>query len=207
MKLGLKNRIRRLPKVKITIPFCLLILTLYLLDFRNALIPTLLAVSIHESAHILAIHMLGGRIDAIELKAAGIAVNVPELQYISYLKETIIAAAGPAAGILAAAVASVTAKVFGFSFLNYFIGINLVITAINLLPVFPLDGGRIILSLGLRFLSIRAAYAISYAFSLVSIGVLAGICIYLAAFGRLNPSLVVFSGYVALCGIRSRPTP
>ena len=203
----MKDKMKQFPKIKITIPFCFLVAALYLLDFKNAFFPTLIAISIHEAAHIMAIHLLGGKVDRISLAAAGISVNVPELRYISYLKETIIAAAGPIAGIFTAIVATVAAKMLNITFLNYFIGINIVITAINLLPVFPLDGGRIILSLGLRFLSIRAAYAISYIFSIISIGVLAGGCVYLAAFGRLNPSLVIFSGYVALCGIKSRPIP
>ncbi len=196
---------KELPKIRITLPFCLLIAVMYILDFGKVFAPTFIAVVIHESAHLLAIRLTGGRIDRIDIKAFGISVNVPELQYMSYSKEIIIAAAGPCAGILTATLATVAAKLLSLYSLGYFIGINIVITLINLLPVYPLDGGRIILSLGLKLFSLRVAYAISYILSLLSIGALLGVCIYLATLGRLNPSLVIFSGYVALCGIRFRP--
>ncbi len=197
---------KKKPQIKISIPFFILIASMYALDFGKVFFPTAIAVIIHEASHILAVRFVGGRIDRVEIKACGISVNVPELSYMSYTKEIIIAAAGPIAGVITAILATVAAETLGIYSMNYFAGINVVITAINLLPVFPLDGGRIVLSFGLKLFSLRAAYAISYILSLVSIGALVGICTYLAFCGELNPSLVVFSGYVAICGIKFRPT-
>ena len=191
------------PKIRISIPFCILISVMYVLDFGKVFLPTFIAVLLHEAAHILAVRLVGGEIDKIDIRAFGVSVNVPGMEYLSYSKEIIIAAAGPLAGILTASLAFATAKVFGIYSLGYFIGINIIITAINLIPVFPLDGGRIVLCFLLKIFSVRCAYVISYILALLAVGILCGICIALAHFGRLNPSLVLFSGYVALCGIKA----
>ena len=176
---------------------------MYVLDFGQVFLPTFIAVFLHEAAHIIAIKLVGGEIDKIDIRAFGISVNVPGMEYLSYSKEIIIAAAGPLAGILVASIAYATAKVFGIYSLGYFIGINIIITAINLIPVYPLDGGRIVLCALLKIFPVRCAYIISYILAILAVGTLCGICIALACFGRLNPSLVLFSGYAALCGIKA----
>jgi len=197
---------RSFPKIRVTLPFCVLLAIMYLLDLGNVFLPTLFAVIIHEAAHILAIYSLGARPDRIDIRARGISVNVPNMEYMSYLKEIIIAAAGPLAGIVTAGVGLLAAKFFDLHSLDFFTGINVVVTAINLVPVYPLDGGRIMLALMLKCLPLRAAYTVSYVLSALSVGALCGICIYLASIGRLNPSLVVFASYVGLCGIKA-PRP
>ena len=194
---------KMLSKLKISLPFCVLISVMYVLDFGKVFVPVLLAVLLHESAHILAIKLMGYRIEKVDVRAFGISVKVEGIEYIPYTKEIIIAVAGPLAGVVTACVFLVAAKSFGIYSLGYFTGVNIVITAINLLPVYPLDGGRIVLCTLAKFMTHRAAYTIAYILSIVSAGVLFGLCIYFASVGRLNPSLVIFSSYVAICGIRA----
>lgn len=195
---------RKMPKIRISIPFCILVATLYALDFGNVFLPAFVAIMIHEVSHIAAIRLTGASFDRIDIRAFGVSVNVPELIYMPYSKEIIIAAAGPLAGFLTAATALLAANVFGFMVPRYFIGINVLISLINLIPVYPLDGGRIALSLSLKLFSMRAAYVISSVLSILSTGVLFGICAACAAKGNLNPSLVIFSLYVAACQIKLR---
>ena len=196
---------KKFPEIKISIPFLILLAILYIMDINAAFLPTLIAVCIHELAHIIAIKFCGGTVKKVDVRAFGIRIDVPELQFISYSREIIIAAAGPAAGIITAVCASAAARFFDVGFLNFFSGVNLVISAINLIPVYPLDGGRIVLSLALSFLSLRAAYFINYVMTLLSIGMLSGLCVTLMFCDLLNPSLLVFSLYIALCGINFRP--
>ncbi len=193
------------PKLKISIPFFCLIAFLYVMDFRNVLFPTLVAIFAHELSHIVAIHFCGGTVDLIDICAFGVRVNVPELRFMSYKREIIIAAAGPLAGIIIASCAIATAKFLGIKSLDYFIGVNLVITVINLIPVYPLDGGRIALSALLMLFSMRFAYTVSYILAILSVSVLFALCAATAAVGELNPSLVIFSMYIAICGAKFRP--
>lgn len=195
----------RFPKIKISIPFLCLIAFMYMLDFKSAFIPTFFAVLLHELSHIAAIRLCGGTVDAIDIRAFGIRANVPELRFMSYRKEIIIAAAGPCAGILTAMGATATADIFNINSLDYFIGVNIVITAINLIPVYPLDGGRVVLSLMLMLLPVRCAYVISYILAIISIGALLGLCALLAMRQVLNPSLVIFALYIGVLGARFRP--
>ena len=194
---------RLFSKIKVSLPFCILVSVMYVLDFGRFFVPVFLAVSIHELSHILAIKLLGYKVERADVRAFGISVKVEGLEYIPYTKEIIIAAAGPLAGVVTASLSLGAAKIFGIYSLVYFAGINIVITAINLLPVYPLDGGRIVLCTLAKFLTHRAAYTVSYALSILSAGVLFGLCAYFASVGSLNPSLVIFSSYVALCGIRA----
>ena len=193
------------PKVSVSLPFFILLAVVYIFDRNAAFVPTFIAVFIHELSHIIAIKLCGGSIEKVDIRAFGIRIDVPELEYISYRHEIIIAAAGPAAGIITAVCATAAAKAFDVDFLHFFSGVNLVISAINLIPVYPLDGGRIILSIVLSFMSLRAAYFVSYLMTLLSVGLLSGLCIALAFYGLLNPSLLVFSAYIAVCGISFRP--
>ncbi|MBR5542964.1 MAG: site-2 protease family protein [Oscillospiraceae bacterium] len=194
----------KISKVHISIPFFVLLALLYVFDFGEVFFPAMLAVFLHEAAHLFAIRCFGGTIEKIDIRAFGIRVNVPELKYMSYKKEIIIAAAGPLAGIVAAGVSLLAANIFKSEGLFFFAGINFVITAINLIPVFPLDGGRITLSLMLWLFSVRFAYVVNYVLTIVSIGVLLGVCVVLAINGSLNPSLVIFSMYISICGIKHR---
>ena len=141
---------------------------------------------------------------SIDIRIFGIRADVPELRLMSYRREIIIAAAGPLAGIVTAGCAAVTARFFDVTGLNYFIGINLVVSAINLIPVYPLDGGRIVLSLALSLFSLKFAYILCRTLSFLAIFGLLLLCVAIGIEGTLNPSLVIFSLYIAICGIRFR---
>ncbi len=192
-------------KIKVSIPFVLLIAVMYILDSGNVFIPTFFAVIIHELSHIAAIFLCGASIDVIDIRAFGIRVNVPELSCRPYKKEIIIAAAGPLAGIITASLGFAAANLLHTAIFDYFIGVNVLITAINLIPVYPLDGGRIVLGTILQHIPVRAAYTISYILAIVSIGTLFGLCTFLAFRDAINPSLVIFTAYIALCGIKAHP--
>ena len=193
-----------LPKMRISIPFVLLLASLYALDFGKVFTPTFFAVLIHESAHILATRLCGGTVSSIDIRIFGIRAEVPELRLMPYKREIIIAAAGPLAGIVTAGCAAVTANLFAVTGLNYFIGMNLVVSAINLIPVYPLDGGRIVLSTALSLFSLKFAYILCRTFAFLAISGLFLLCAVLGVEGTLNPSLMIFSLYIAVCGIRFR---
>ncbi len=191
-------------RFSVSIPFCLLIAVLWLLDLGGAFLPTFLAIVIHELGHIAAIKACGGTIERLDIKIFGAKIHVPELSLMSYGKEITIAAAGPAAGLLAAGGAFAAACVLKTNAFDFFIGVNIAITAINLIPVYPLDGGRIVLSGLLSLFSVRAAYAVAYAVSIISVAAMFSLCIALAMKGMLNPTLALFAGYIAICSITRR---
>lgn len=96
----------------------------------------LLAFPLHEAGHLLALRLLGerGRIGG----GLGVAVKMPPS--VQGWRSATVAAAGPCANLLALWLAlrcgwQVAAQV------------NFVLATVNLLPILPLDGGRIVLGL------------------------------------------------------------
>lgn len=88
----------------------------------------LLFSSLHEMGHIIALIAVGGKIDRITLSFYGLA-----LKYncqLSNIKELIVIMLGPVVNL-----------VFYIIFKD---DINLILFVLNILPIYPLDGGRII---------------------------------------------------------------
>lgn len=102
------------------------------------ILPLLIAVLVHEIGHLVAILSLGGKIRSIAFNMGGMTIDYDSFSF-TYLKDIICAVSGPFAGILFAYAAS-------FLGLTVFSGICFSINIFNMLPVRPLDGGRIMYS-------------------------------------------------------------
>ena len=109
-----------------------LVLGLMLLLFPlRFLAGVLLAALIHEAGHIIAIRLTGGQVYRMELHANGARIATSPMEP---GKEILCALAGPLAG----AVTILAWRVFPELALA-----GLVQTVFNLLPIYPLDGGRV----------------------------------------------------------------
>ena len=94
----------------------------------------LLACAIHELGHYLAIRALGGEVEVLRLTGLG-AVMVPRGMF-GYREECLIALAGPAASLALALLSAPVEETLA--------GVSLVLGLFNLLPLAPLDGGRVL---------------------------------------------------------------
>lgn len=89
---------------------------------------------LHELGHITAIRLLGGRLHGFSGGGQGFALAVNGL---SYKAELWVALAGPAVNLLLA----LLFWLWGSAFYCF---ANLALAAMNLLPILPLDGGRVL---------------------------------------------------------------
>jgi Zn-dependent protease len=132
-------------------------------------------VALHELGHSMVALALGGRVRAITLTFIGGVSEIEEMPRHG-LREALVAFAGPAVSFLLALAGWLLAHgarpgsqiALGLVLLAR---LNLVIGAFNLLPAFPLDGGRVLRSLlearlG-RFRATRAATVVSKAMAVV----------------------------------------
>lgn len=122
-------------KFKVSVGFLLAIAAIIYLDGQGLVFWCMLACLLHEAGHLAAINILGGRVQAVHLRAIGAEMKLDTHHPLSYGKEAAAALAGPAVS-LAAAWISAQFRCFLFA------GINLSFGVLNLIPASSLDGGR-----------------------------------------------------------------
>jgi len=106
------------------------------------LLPTvLLPIAAHELSHVLVLSLLGQRIKGIEAEAGGLCIRYDG--NCSAAGHIAAALAGPVGGAIYAFTASHFAHVLDCGWLEQSAGLSLLLTGFNLLPLLPLDGGRV----------------------------------------------------------------
>lgn len=165
----------------------------------QVLLASLCAMLIHELGHFLAGKTLGIPISSVELTPFGGVITVEGLQTVSPLRRVIFAFAGPAASAFGCFLAAFAANAswVDLSFATHFARSNFLLLCVNLLPVLPLDGGRIVRAFLEKWMGFQKATQ-----TLVWIGCGTGIglgllSLLMALKGILNPA-PAFAG-IYLC--------
>ena len=153
--------------------FILLAAALYFAGGIGALAAFMAAALAHELGHLTAMFLAGAAVRGIRVTACG-----PVIEYggeLTRREEMGIVAAGPLAGLFFALLCFIT----DIPFLIYTGAVALLATMFNLLPVVPLDGGRLAQYMLETVMEERtAALLLRIAGTLCALGVLAtGICI------------------------------
>lgn len=161
------SRGRRLPpfSISFTAGAALLLALMYFLDNEGILAAMLPAVLIHEMGHMTALIAIGCPPRALNATLSGFSLDYwgepsPTGQALSAL-------AGPGAGLLFAWLCAYLGNRFESEYLLLSSGAGLVINLFNLLPAYPLDGGRALNALLSRFLAPAAARGIMAALGLI----------------------------------------
>lgn len=116
------------------------------------------AILVHELSHVFVARLFGIRATAITLMLFG---GMAQMGSIKRGKpEFFVGLVGPLTSFVIALVAGFAYGFVShpaFIFLSYFSTLNLVLAIFNILPIFPMDGGRVFRSLlGIFFSNIRA---------------------------------------------------
>lgn len=114
--------------------FCLLALWFAYANGWRMLGVVLLAAAVHEAGHCLALRLAGGRVLGMQVGVLG-AVLRTDSSRLGYGGELFAVLAGPGANLLAAWVLVKLGR-------EVLAGAHLVLACCNLLPLWPLDGGR-----------------------------------------------------------------
>lgn len=125
------------PRLEVSPGFLLLLGVLFWLDEGVGLLSWgLLACFVHELGHVAAALMIGGRVERLRLSAVGAELFFSYCVPLSYGRDSLVALAGPAANLLLGGV---------FFALRQHLpaAMSLGVGAFNLLPILPLDGGRV----------------------------------------------------------------
>jgi Zn-dependent protease len=159
------------------------------------------SVAVHELAHTLLAIRYGGRVRSITLMLVG---GVSQLSYEPRRPrdEAIMAAAGPATSLGLGAALAILSALFGggadLQMTLFYLGaMNISLGLFNLLPAFPLDGGRVLRAVLAVKLERRRATQIA-----VTIGKLAALALGFIAITQFNlllglVAVFVYSGAAA----------
>ena len=169
---------------------------IYFLSAGYFVLLTAIAVAIHELGHYTALKLFGGEIKQLKLWIGGVSMVYGGL---GYTAEAVAALSGPAASLLLAIVSSLFGRVFfndTASVPAYQLsGLSLLLAGFNMLPVFPLDGGRVLYSVSAIIFGLGAAERVRKCCAIVvtgAIGVAGGAVLWVYG----NPTL--FAAAVAL---------
>lgn len=129
------------PKIEASPGFLLLLGVLFWLDEGMGLLSWgLLACLVHEVGHVAAAMACGGWVERLSLTVVGAELTFSYRAPLSYGRDSLIALAGPAANLLLGGT---------FFVLHWHLpaAMSLGIGVFNLLPILPLDGGRVLYGL------------------------------------------------------------
>ena len=113
-----------------------LVICLYYRQALSLLPAILLPIAAHELSHVLALCLLGQRISGVRMEAQGLCI----------VYSGTCAASGHILAALAGPMGGTVYALFGFSSISWLkqsARLSLLLTAFNLLPILPLDGGRV----------------------------------------------------------------
>lgn len=156
-------------RVEVSPGFLLLMGALFWMDDGVGLLPLgLLACVLHELGHVSAAAVLGGHMRKLSLTAVGAELCIDYDAPLSYGRESLVALAGPGANLLF----GVLALSLGWELAA---AVSLIIGIFNLLPIPPLDGGRVVYGLLAVRLDTDWAERLMTALSGCLVGLLAGV--------------------------------
>lgn len=200
------TKFKKINLKKIPIHPSFLLLFLWFVFFKNILsfIIFFLVVCAHELGHYFVARKLGYRLNSFYIAPYGVNLNYKE-KIFSYKDEILIALAGPIVNIFLSILCVALWWIFPQLYHNFheFVFESMILALVNLLPCYPLDGGRIfvgILSNNMpRKKAIKIVYSLNYIFSCILF-----LLFIVTAFINFNPTLCLCSSFLLLGVIDSK---
>ena len=188
-------------KLQIHPLFILLGLLMTVFGYGYEFFSYFVTVVIHEMGHSTVAEKYGYVLDDIKLMPYG-AVICGTIDGIKPADEIKIALSGPATNLIAAIIFTAVWWIIpsSYFFTLTFVYANIVNALFNLMPVFPLDGGRIMLCLLSRSLSQNKAYKIIRITGLILGGLLI-VLFVISIFFEFNISFCILGIFVFMCAL------
>ncbi|MGK0467541.1 M50 family metallopeptidase [Clostridium sp.] len=149
---------------KLFIPYIILLI---ILGFKGEIIIAFLLVIIHEFTHYTTARILGFSGFDIEILPIGAVLKMKQLDEASPKEDLIISLSGPVLNLLLAIIFYGLFIKFNIKLFHLIYSSNLAIGIFNLIPAFPLDGGRVLRDILSYKIIYRKANEISIRVSMV----------------------------------------
>ncbi len=154
-------------------------------------------VLLHELFHLFSALIMGVRVKSIIILPFGMTLRLDERVIRCPKKEIFIAAAGPVSNVLMLICAEYVLKTQGGNLnLLIFAVANWSVLLLNLIPVPPLDGGRILRAIAIYRSGLVAASRRMYKISRIFAVIICSLGIVLMVISKSNPSLCVIGAFL-----------
>ncbi len=176
--------------------FIVFVAALIYLGYFYVLLAYLITIVLHEFAHAFIANRLGYRLNHITLMPHGAALS-GQNAFFSARDEILVAIAGPILNLILAVIGCALWWIWpeSYAFTEQFVYANMVTAVLNCLPIFPLDGGRVVLALlsrnGNRTSAVKK---IKVTGIIVSVSILVGFVI--TVFFVPNYTMLVFGSFL-----------
>ncbi len=171
-------------------------------DRTGLVIPTLLAVLVHETGHLFAMWLTECNPKSIRLVPA--SVRITRSFAAAQRKEWLITLMGPAMNLTVALVLGVNYHLSGNVGVLEFAVLNVILGLFNLLPVRGLDGGTAVRMILCRYSTPDFAEKVLQIITLITALAALTVGIIFAANGEFNPSVFIVALYFAVAALLKR---
>ena len=173
---------------------------LFMAAFTNTLLNTLIAyavITVHELAHFIAAKCCKVEMGGLVIMPFGVSIKLKNNR-IHPLHDTYISMAGPFGNVVMIIAALMLRKlgIANIGIVDYFILSNAAIFAINVIPILPLDGGRILRAVLTHHLGFTRASRISIAISQVNAVIVGAAGIWVLWSTHFNASIAVLCSFL-----------
>ncbi len=131
--------------IELSYPLVAVMTLVMIYDTSLSVLICFIAVIIHESGHLTALHIFSSFPDKIRLTLFDIAISDKKKSVRSFRQELIVVVAGIAANIISALITFILNCILPCSFFEGLMNANISLAVFNSLPIDSLDGGQALL--------------------------------------------------------------
>ena len=184
---------------KVSVYFASIVAIALVLDTTGLIIYAILAIILHELGHIIMFWICKIPVSEIDFKPFGISIILQNNNSISYKKEIMIAVGGPLMNFFLASCALTLSSFNVFQHeLIVFAIFSFAVAIFNLLPIGPLDGGRILTSIFcIKYDAIKADRIIK-AISIILLSPLIVLGFYVLIWSKHNVTMLIAAIYLLI---------
>lgn len=145
----------------------LLIILFWVMGKGLEILILFIVITTHEFSHILAAWYYNIKLEKISITPIGAMVKISSTSFKNSIQEIVVYLAGPFSNIVMAVLGYILNSYFLWDtqIMSFFILLNISLLILNLLPVLPLDGGRVFRVLLLRTLGYNLTNKVFITFS------------------------------------------
>lgn len=136
--------------IKVHYSFVIYIFILFFLGLLNYFLVFFISILIHEITHAVIGMFYGLKIKNIGISMGGVSIEFDNFN-LNYIKKIVIYATGPVMNLF---LSLVTYCIFKERYI-FFVLTNLALAIFNLIPLYPLDGGKIIYEIVNKFFYLK----------------------------------------------------